>query len=52
MEERSTNDKNMSEKEYRELKAKYESFKIYNNKTGAGKPWLWAEIRETGCRGV
>lgn len=32
MEERSTNDKNMSEKEYRELKAKYESFKIYNNK--------------------
>ena len=32
MEEKNTNDKSISEKEYKELKAKYESFKLYNNK--------------------
>nr|DAZ01955.1 MAG TPA: hypothetical protein [Caudoviricetes sp.] len=32
MEEKNTNDKSISEKEYKELKARYESFKLYNNK--------------------
>lgn len=32
MEEKNTNDKDVSEKEYKELKARYESFKLYNNK--------------------
>lgn len=29
---KNTNDKSISEKEYKELKARYESFKLYNNK--------------------